>query len=244
MARGGLTVSLPGAVTVRLSVERDPFLHGYGTKPLIFGVRFQQSLRAPMLRRPATAGYVYRDLNGNRRRDAGEPGVGGVVIRRGAENVTTDARGKYRVAGDLRESIAVDDASLPSGWTPFVGTSGDIGLAPTTSAEIRFVVAARSGIAGVDVDLSRARVIARDASGREWAARMTGPFTATFDGLPVGRYNLELDFSGLTEPLVPRAPVPLLSIVPGEHPIIPVILDPRPLRIWRAEDAELMISRR
>jgi hypothetical protein len=236
MARGGLTVSLPGAVSVRLSVERDPFLRGNGAKPLIFGVRFEQSMRVPMLRRPATAGTVYRDLNGNRRRDPAEPGVSGVVIRRGGENVTTDIRGRYRVAGDLRERIEVDDASLPSGWTQFVGASGDIGLAATTSAEIRFIVAARSGIAGIDVDLSRARVIARDASGHEWVARMAGPFTATFDGLPVGRYTLEFDFSGLAEPLVPRGPIARLSIVPGEHPIIPVTLDPRPLRIWRAEE--------
>jgi hypothetical protein len=236
-ARGGLTVALPGAVTVRLSVERDPFLRGYGTKPLIFGVRFEQSMRIPMIRRPATAGYVYRDLNGNRRRDSNEPGVRGVVIRRGGENIITDVRGRYRVAGDLRESISVDDASLPSGWTPFVSTSGDIGLAATTSAEIRFVVAARSGIAGIDVDLSRTRVIARDASGRDWSARMSGPFTASFDGLPVGKYTLEFDFSGLEEPLVPRAPVALLSIVAGEHPIIPIVLDPRPMRIWRSEDA-------
>jgi hypothetical protein len=237
MARGGLTVALPGAVTLKLSVERDPFLRGFGTKPLIFGVRFEQSIRIPMLRRPATAGYVYRDLNGNRRRDANEPGVKGVLIRRGGENVITDAGGRYRVAGDLRERISVDEASLPSGWTPFVSTSGDIGLAATTSAEIRFVVAARSGIVGVDVDLSRAHVIARDASGREWSARMSGPFTATFDGLPAGKYTLEFDFSALAEPLLPRGPVAQLSIVPGEHPIIPIVLDPRPLRIWRSEDA-------
>jgi hypothetical protein len=189
-----------------------------------------------MLRRPATSGYVYRDLNGNRRRDPSEPGVRGVVIRRGGENVSTDGRGKYRLAGDLRDRIEVDDASVPSGWTPFISNSGDIGLTATTSAEIRFLVAARSGIAGVSVDLSRARVVARDKSGREWAARMTGPFTATFDGLPAGTYKLELDFSGLAEPLVPRGPLPALPIVPGEHPIIPVTLDPRPLRIWRADE--------
>ncbi|HEY8166275.1 MAG TPA: NEW3 domain-containing protein [Gemmatimonadaceae bacterium] len=235
-ARGGLTISLPGAVNVRFSVERDPFLRGFGRNPLVFGVRFEQSMRAPMLRRPATSGYVYRDLNGNRRRDPSEPGVRGVVIRRGGENVSTDGRGKYRVAGDLRDRIEVDDASVPSGWTPFISNSGDIGLTATTSAEIRFLVAARSGIAGVSVDLSRARVVARDKSGREWAARMTGPFTATFDGLPAGTYKLELDFSGLAEPLVPRGPLPALPIVPGEHPIIPVTLDPRPLRIWRADE--------
>jgi hypothetical protein len=242
-ARGGLTVTLPGAVNVRFSVERDPFLHGYGKKPLVFGVRFEQSMRLPMLRRPGTAGYVYRDLNGNRRRDAGEPGVKDVIIRRGGESVNTDASGKYRVAGDLRERIEVDDASLPSGWMPLVTASGDIALTATTSAEIRFIVAARSGIAGVNVDLSRARVVARDASGHEWPGLMTGPFTATFDGLPAGMYQLEFDFSGLTEPLVPRGPIPQLPVIPGEHAIIPVILDPRPLRIWRAEDAGGSIPR-
>jgi hypothetical protein len=96
------------------------------------------------------------------------------------------------------------------------------------------VVAPRSGISEVQVDLAKAHVIARDSAGREWAARMTGPTTATFESLPVGTYTLEFDLSELTEPLVPRAPVSLLLVSGKDSKSITVILDPRPIRIFRA----------
>jgi hypothetical protein len=63
---------------------------------------------------------------------------------------------------------------------------------------------------------------------------MTGPTTATFESLPVGRYTLEFDLSELTEPLVPRAPVAVLVVSGKESKSITVTLDPRPIRIWKA----------
>jgi hypothetical protein len=85
----------------------------------------------------------------------------------------------------------------------------------------------------VQVDLSKAQVIARDATGREWVAIMTGPTTATFQSLPVGTYKLEFDFSELTEPLVARAPVPQLIVSGKDSKSITVTLDPRPIRMWK-----------
>ena len=61
---------------------------------------------------------------------------------------------------------------------------------------------------------------------------MTGPTTATFQSLPVGTYNLEFDLSELTEPLVPRAPVPLLSVNGKDSKSLTITLDPRPIRMW------------
>jgi len=82
------------------------------------------------------------------------------------------------------------------------------------------------------VDLSKAHVIARDSAGREWAALMTGPTTATFQSLPVGNYTLEFDLGELTEPLVPRAPIPLLIVTGKDSKSITITLDPRPIRMW------------
>jgi len=84
----------------------------------------------------------------------------------------------------------------------------------------------------VKVDLGKARVIARDSAGREWAARMTGPATATFESLPVGTYKLEFDLSELSEPLVPRAPIPALIVTGKDSRSITITLDPRPIRMW------------
>ena len=84
----------------------------------------------------------------------------------------------------------------------------------------------------MQVDLSKAHVIARDSAGREWAAITTGPTTVTFQSLPVGTYKLDFDLSELSEPLIPRTPVPLLIVTGKESKSITVTLDPRPIRMW------------
>jgi hypothetical protein len=126
----------------------------------------------------------------------------------------------------------IDEASLPDGWTPSGPGRGDLSVSLSTSAEVELVVAPRSGISVVEVDLSQAHVAARDNSGREWVAIMTGPTTATFQSLPVGTYTLEFDLSELSEPLVPRTPVPTLVVTGKDSKSILVTLDPRPIRIF------------
>ena len=63
---------------------------------------------------------------------------------------------------------------------------------------------------------------------------MTGPTTATFESLPVGTYTLEFDLSELSEPLVPRAPIPLLVVSGKDSKSITITLDPRPIRMWKS----------
>jgi hypothetical protein len=175
---------------------------------------------------------VYQDMNGNQRRDAGEPGVAGAIVRRGSETAVADDSGHYRVGGDTRQATTIDEASLPDGWSASGAGRGDLSVSLSTSAEIELVVAPRSGISAVQVDLSKAHVIARDSAGREWAALMTGPTSATFQSLPVGKYTLEFDLSELTEPLVPRSPIPPLIVTGNDSKSITITLDPRPIRMW------------
>ncbi|MFL5528631.1 MAG: hypothetical protein ACJ791_04635, partial [Gemmatimonadaceae bacterium] len=172
------------------------------------------------------------DMNGNQRRDNGEPGVAGAIVRRGGETAVADASGKYRVGGDSRQPVMIDEASLPDGWSASGAGRGDLSVSLSTAAEVELLVAPRSGIASVQVDLSKSHVIARDSAGREWAAIMTGPSTATFQALPVGAYKLEFDLSELSEPLVPRGPVPALMVTGKDSKSITVTLDPRPIRMW------------
>jgi hypothetical protein len=234
--RAGLAVPIVSGFAIKIDAERNSIFHSTSGKvPWVLGVRFEHALVVPMLRTPGSAGYVYEDLNGNQRRDAGEPGVAGAVVRRGGESATADANGKYRLGGDSRQSVTIDEASLPDGWSAIGAAQGDLGVTLSTSAEVELLVAPRSGIAAVQIDLSKARVIARDSAGREWVAAMTGPTTATFQSLPVGTYKLDFDLSDLSEPLVPRAPIPALLIAGKESKSITVTLDPRPIRMWNGK---------
>jgi hypothetical protein len=231
--RAGVAIPLISGVALKLDAERNSIFRSLGGHvPWIVGIRFEHSLTVPMIRVPGTSGYVFEDLNGNQRRDPGEPGVSGAIVRRGGDQAVTDANGKYRIGGDSRRSVVIDEASLPDGWTPSGSVGGELSVSLSTSAVVELVVAARSGISDVQVDLGKAHVLARDSSGREWAAKMTGPTTATFESLPVGTYALDFDLSELSEPLVPRNPLPLLIVSGRESRSVTVILDPRPIRMW------------
>jgi hypothetical protein len=239
IVRTGVTVPVTQMLAVKMYAERNPlFTTSSGKSPWIYALRVEHSTRVPMVRPPGSSGLVYRDLNGNQRRDAGEQGVDGAVVKRGQETAITDANGRYRLAGDTQLPIVLDEGSLPLGLVRQTAGSPDIGVGSSLTAEIHFFVAPRSAIEAVEVDLSGMRAIARDAAGREWVARMTGPSVASFDGLPPGSYTLELDLSAIGEPLVPRIPLPILRVTPFEPSLVTVVLDPRPLRIWRAEPAK------
>lgn len=233
IVRAGLSVPLVNGFEIRVDAERNSIYRAVnGRTPWMFGTRIEHALTLPMLRAPGTTGYVYQDLNGNHRRDHGETGIPGVMVRRGTETAIADQEGRYRVAGDARQLVTVDEASLPAGWTAAGGSHGDLPVALSVSALIEFVVAPRSNITSVEVDLDKLRVIARDQAGREWSARMTGPSTATFDALPLGVYTLQFDLSGLSEPLVPRGPVPPLVVDGKDVRSVRITLDPRPIRMW------------
>ncbi len=235
MMRAGVSVPLVSGFALKLDAERNSiFRMRSGRTPWVLGTRIEHSLTLPMLRAPGTGGYVFQDLNGNQRRDRDEPGVAGAMVRRGSETSIADESGKYRVGGDARQPVVVDEASLPEGWTGTGSAHNDLGVSLSTSAEVEFIVAPRSGISMADVDLAKAHVIARDAAGREWSARMSGPTTATFDALPVGVYTLVFDLSELTEPLVPRGQIPPLVVDGKKSRSLTVTLDPRPIRMWSA----------
>ena len=231
--RAGIGIPLVKGFALKVDAERNSIFRSVtGRVPWIVGVRFEHALTVPMLRTPGTSGYVYEDQNGNQRRDPREPGVPGAIVRRGGETAVADAAGKYRVGGDSKQPITIDEASLPDGWSASGAGRGDLSVSLSTSAEVELVVAPRSRISAVQVDLSKAHVIARDSAGGEWAAIMTGPTTATFQSLPVGTYKLDFDLSELSEPLVPRGPVPLLIVTGKDSKSITVTLDPRPIRMW------------
>jgi hypothetical protein len=240
VARGGIRLSVTELLALRLYAERNPlFTMSTGRSPWVYALRIEHSAHLPMLRVPTSTGYVFRDLNGNAKHDDGEPGFEGVVITRGDETAVTDASGRYRVPGDTRSPITLDETTLPAGWVRQTTGSHDIAIVSRLGAEIRFRVTSRSAIGedAPNVDLTGIRVTARDSIGREWIGRMVGAGLAMFDALPGGTYRLDFDLSSLTEPLIPRSPVPTLHVTPLLENFVTVFLDPRPVRIWTAGSA-------
>jgi hypothetical protein len=233
VVRGGISVPITDVLTVRAYTERNP-LFATGGSPWVHALRIEQTVRMPMLRAPGTTGYVYRDLNGNRMHDEGEPGLDAAILRRGADVAATDATGKYRLVGTSRLPIVLDESSLPVGSIHEATTSPNIAVSATASAEIRFIVSTHTGEESI-ADLSAIRVSVRDTAAKEWVGRMTAPMMATFDALPLGTYTITLDLSGLAEPLILRPPTPSLYVIPFLASFVSVYLDPRPLKIWRAD---------
>ena len=236
--RFGLRAPFPGAVVVRLDAEHNPlFLSSAGGS----GWNIALKLEHPMAirARPATmTGVVYEDLNGNGRRDSGEPAVQGALVRRDGEAVITDAHGLFRFFRQTDVPAELDESSLPFGLVTNPATRpergakrAEIAVTPTAPVAVHLDVTVPSGQPRPAVDLRSAVVRARDAAGNLWTALPDSAGTATFHALPPGQYHLELDLTGLKEPLLLRGDLPVFQVEAGrEVPRITITLAPRPIR--------------
>ena len=82
------------------------------------------------------------------------------------------------------------------------------------------------------VDFHSALVRARDAHGDLWTAQVDSAGLATFHALPPGRYELEVDLTGLSEPLQPRGPIPAFTVeIGGTAPRLKIPVYPRRIRM-------------
>lgn len=59
-------------------------------------------------------GLVFHDVNGNAKRDKGEPGLPGIRVSNGRDVVETDAKGHYRISVDVDTVLFI---LKPSNWT-------------------------------------------------------------------------------------------------------------------------------
>lgn len=122
---GGLDVHAWSRVAYRVSgdlsviggVERDALGAGDGRWSVSLGVRQGLDLPLPMPESPVSHGVVFSDRDGDGERDPEEAGLEGVRLRKGFVEVTTDARGRFRIDQEAvrDQPLRVDAASLPGG---------------------------------------------------------------------------------------------------------------------------------
>jgi hypothetical protein len=172
-------------------------------------------------------------------RDPGEPGVGGIVVHRGAESAVSDAKGVFRISRDASGRMEIDSRSLPEGWLQSprlldgVANDLELGVVPTTSLEVRVVLAPLSDGSVPNARLGAATLSLHDSTGREWTARSDPLARVTFDALPAGRYTLAVDLGDASEPLlVDSIPAIVIGSRPGRQHVT-VFARTRPVRIFR-----------
>lgn len=249
VARAGVQVPVVAGVVLTVDAERNGFVRGPGNRiPWIAAIKLERAVGLPLGRlRAAARGVVYQDLNVNGTRDPGEPGVAGALVRRAGESVVTGRDGSFQFFAPSEAQPELDEPSLPFGVvvSPVATTRPtpegrfDIAVIPTAAVEVRLVRTAGEDGRLPRVALTAAIVLARDERGNAWTARTDSAGLSIFQALPPGRYRLELDLGGLSEPLRPRGDLPGFTVAPGQ-PVpgltIPVYSRPIRLRNGRSPD--------
>jgi hypothetical protein len=222
-------------------VERGTARDAAGVLQTVCTFKVERAARLPALGRRSATGVVFEDRNGDGMRDEGEPGIAGIVVRRGAQTAVTDHKGVFRLEPSIAGHAEIDARSLPAGWLPsprpidYDEIDQSIGVMPTTAleVEIKLVGGADSGLAAVR--LGRASLTLRDSAGRVWVARSDASSRATFDALPAGHYTLATDLDEASQPLIVEAVPPISISGVLRRQKITVTVRTRPLRIFTGQ---------
>lgn len=208
VTRTVVVVSLARGLELALSAERNPYFRdARGRAGWIAATRLSAAHRLVAPEALGEAGIVYEDRNRNGRRDADEPGVAGVAVRRGDARATTDRDGRYRLPSRTRGRTRVELGSLPAGLVahPRLGADSlerrEIPLLPTGSVRLVLRLVADDDGRMPDVALSDVTVTLQDATGFQWVGRRVDGAVVAYDDVPAGEYRVRLDFSRSREAL-------------------------------------------
>jgi len=238
-ARGELALEIRRSIRIALGGERGTVRDANGVVRSVMTLRVERTTFLPAFDRRLTSGIVFEDRNGNGLRDSGEPGVGGIVVHRGAESAVSDAKGVFRISRDASGRMEIDSRSLPEGWLQSprlldgVANDLELGVVPTTSLEVRVTLAPMADGSVPNVRVGAVTLALHDSTGREWIAQSDALARATFDALPAGRYTLDVDLPNSSEPLLlDSIPVIVVGTTPGRQHVT-VLARTRPVRIFR-----------
>ena len=240
MSRLEANLELARSTRIVFGIERGTARDAAGVLQTVLTLKVERAARLPALGRRSATGVVFEDRNGNGVRDPGEPGVSGIVVRRGAQSAVTDGGGVFRLDDRAAGRTEIDPRSLPSGWLPSSrsmaseGAELSLGVVPSAALDVDVTLAV-AGDAAAPVTVGRAVLTLRDSAGRVWTAWTDGASHATFDALPVGRYTLVTTLDGPSEPLLvdPVAPIEITGAARRQH--VAVTVRTRPLRMFKAQ---------
>lgn len=242
-SRGELSLEVRRSIRVVLGGEKGAVRDANGTVRSVMTLRVERTTLLSAFDRHVITGVVFQDHNGNGLRDPGEAGVGGIVVHRGAESAVSDSKGVFRISRDASGRTEIDSRSLPEGWLQSprlldgVANDLELGVVPTTSLEVRVVLAPLADGSVPNVRLGAATLALHDSTGREWIAQSDPLARATFDALPAGRYTLLVDLGNSSEPLlVDSIPAIVIGGTPGRQHVT-VLARTRPVRIFRPRAA-------
>ena len=207
--RGDLTAELPLGIALTFAADRNPLVSVAGAGPWSTSLRVSRTSFLTMpafLRFGSRGGLVFEDLDGNGVQDPGEPGMGGVIIRRGDQSATTEEDGSFKFtnsAGVHTERLRIDPRSLPAGWmekgTPLSEEEARrvraIGVVPTSAVRMHLIMRREDLGATGSIDLTQVVVVARDSLQRTYLAQPTDSITQSFSALPPGSYRMSVDAS-------------------------------------------------
>jgi hypothetical protein len=203
--RVSLTAPLGSGFDITAFAEQSPFVSlTNGTTPWMTAIRIAHSSFLPRPIASGEAHVIFRDVNGNGRRDRGEAGIAGLVVRCGDRTIVTDKDGRFRCAGD--QTWSLDQASVPMGLVAPAVTSNrrvlrDVGLIEMKAIEVQVDLVDVDTVRVSRGELAKLIVSARDSAGQPWFARSVPGSRFVFDALPPGRYIVDVDASGIDEPL-------------------------------------------
>jgi len=243
LVRLGVVMPLPADLRLTVDIQHNPLLTGpTGGNRWVPVVKLEHSLSVETGASHALLhGTVYEDRNGNGARDRNEPGVAGVVIRRGGETTVSDKNGAFTLYQETTERLRVDETSLPFGEVANPASElqsvdqrrVEIGVWPTQSVDVRLVPTADETGRVPRVDFRNASMSAVDSAGNAWSARADSTGAAHFDALPPGTYHLEFQLQDVKEPVHTTGPAPVFVVKPGQSvPAIRVPVLPRPVRLF------------
>ncbi|HEY6807466.1 MAG TPA: hypothetical protein VI160_01665, partial [Gemmatimonadales bacterium] len=163
------------------------------------------------------------------------------VLRQADQTVITDGAGEFSFSARTDAPVRVDETSLPFGLVvnPLASTLAAgrgrlaIGVWPTAAVDVRIVPSADETGRLPVVDLRPADLRVVDEEGNVWVARPDSLGRARFDALPPGTYRIELNLTGVREPVRAPAALPGFTVEPGKA-VAPIVIPvlPRPVRMF------------
>lgn len=161
------------------------------------------------------SGIVYKDLNGNQRRDEGEAGMSNIAVKIGKQITLTDSSGYYQSTVRAKSTeVTVDINSIPDGFIFSTPMLENIVIVPHKTYRVDFGLTTQSGVYGIVFYDKNAS--GKPDSGDEFAAEVritiddkesaVSDFEGAyfFENIQPGRHHIAIDINTLPIEYLPK----------------------------------------